>query len=575
MVERVLLLHGGGTAHALAETEFPDAFRARFGADVPDERWAAVCVVATDVSHLRRVVAGLREAGRTARLVVVLEQPATTALTIGRVGNNAALAECRSTRRRLDATFTGPVPTRKLLLEVVRRTGRRLLAPGWPVVGLDASLTRWPPGDPGAHRPTDEEAPDLVLVGGDGPRDAWPLDEPDPVSGRPPVVVRPRDELLVGPVDDQLLNPIGFRQAVGPALRLRDVPALHSGCPQVARKAQAIVTTPPREPEMIWLRRVAGLAMAGVPIVLDQPLPPDHARLLGPRLAETLPVQAPPEDPVEREVLSVRQRRAAHATFSPSAWRARLAAEAGLAVPRLRVSVLLCTRRPAQVDFALRQIGRQRVPDDVELEVVLACHGFEAPTEPATCAGLPGDVVPVEVPGDVPFGEALNRASRHATGDLLLKMDDDDWYAEEFLADLLLARRYSGADVVGVPQMYFHVLPEDRTVRFQWAVECFAWQVAGGSMLIDRGAFADLGGFRPVRKHVDAELLRAVADAGGTTFRTHGLGYLCRRQGAGHTWSLGNEEILGHGRVIENVPGFVPPALLTVEPGDRPVVAVR
>ena len=63
--------------------------------------------------------------------------------------------------------------------------------------------------------------------------------------------------------------------------------------------------------------------------------------------------------------------------------------------------------------------------------------------------------------------------------------------------------------------------------------ELYATFVAGGTMMVDRSMLREVGGFRSVRKYVDAQLLAAVRAAGGAIYRTHGLGYLLRRNPPG------------------------------------------
>ena len=149
-------------------------------------------------------------------------------------------------------------------------------------------------------------------------------------------------------------------------------------------------------------------------------------------------------------------------------------------------------------------------------------------------------------------------------------MDDDDWYGRDFLADLLLARRYSGADVVGTPPEFTFVEPLWLTVRRQDATEAFRPVVAGGTMLMDRGAFVALGGFRETRKFVDAGLLAAVIDAGGTVYRCHGHGYVLRRGAQGHTWDPGLGYFVGRKLSWHQWRGFRPSPLLEADDDSRP-----
>jgi hypothetical protein len=153
-------------------------------------------------------------------------------------------------------------------------------------------------------------------------------------------------------------------------------------------------------------------------------------------------------------------------------------------------------------------------------------------------------------------------------------MDDDDWYGPEFVSDLLLARSYSGADVVGTPPEFIYVEPLDVTVRRRDVTERFRPVVAGGTLMVSREAHAAVGGFRPtMRRYVDAGLLDALTSAGGSVYRTHGHGYLLRRSGGGHTWDPGLGYFLSRARTDQQWRGFRPSPLLAPDPTDIPRTA--
>jgi hypothetical protein len=103
---------------------------------------------------------------------------------------------------------------------------------------------------------------------------------------------------------------------------------------------------------------------------------------------------------------------------------------------------------------------------------------------------------------------------------------------------MALAMSYSGADLVGGLSQLVYLEQIDRTVlRPGGPSERFSAYISGGTLVMDRSVLDEVGGFRPLRRHVDSGLLRAVAAAGGRIYRTHGLGYLLHRRADGHTWT--------------------------------------
>ena len=492
----VLLVAPGADAGPLAD--HPGATVQPLTSPVPSPReHDAVVLVARDLVSLRRAVTGLANVGRAHRVGVWFEREVGQLPTVAPSARWAAVDEVAAARTPysfLLLSYAVPVPVRPVLLEVARAAAPSArLAVGWPVLGAARTAAdHWPAADPSAKvamlaRVLDQSVdapPDLVLVA----RDDVPVEVPTgdhPVLGRPTrvAVVEPdlgweewatlspaegmqalaaRGPASLGAVDDQVINPIGFERDVsgatgvlgagpGPGHRLAvldrrtvvatidplagvsdaDLPAL--------RELRGVRLGWQGGPgPQAYCRAVAGLAAAGVPLDADA-VPGWAGALLTRDLVDLLDGPVDLADRLRREERSVRGRRAALLAHGATPWRRALAEAHGVQGPaRPTVSVLLTTRRPDMLPFALRQVARQR---GIDLEVVLTTHGF-APEESTLAAFGEACVAPVTrlaAESTELFGSVLNRAAAVATGDLLLKMDDDDWYGPDFAADLLLA----------------------------------------------------------------------------------------------------------------------------------------
>ncbi|MFI9841316.1 glycosyltransferase family 2 protein [Nonomuraea sp. NPDC051941] len=334
------------------------------------------------------------------------------------------------------------------------------------------------------------------------------------------------------------ITPCGFART--PEKGLARLHWTHDGWAVEGQRPDVPALRPLRGLEIEWpaaevpLEGLLRLAAAGVPLTADRAapwVPGDLAALLTDRdwLGHAADGTARSLADLRREEHSVRLRRLGHRVSRPSV--------------SPSVSIVMSSKRPGMVGTALAQMGRQR---DVEVEVLLGLHGvgFEEVREAVESCSLP--VKWIEVPQDVPFGEALNRLAALARGDYLVKWDDDDWYGPRHLGDLLMALAYSGADVVGTTAEFFYLEPLRATVRrttfasgAAYPSEVWADHVAGGTILISRAKFQEIGGFPRLSRAVDLEFLKAAQKAGARVYRTHGLGYVLRRGlGDEHTWQL-------------------------------------
>ena len=430
---------------------------------------------------------------------------------------------------------------------------------------------------------------------GETPPDAVLADTAQDAAGlrAPAVLVSDAPELAVPAFDPALDNPVGWVRDVQPKVLALGPPA-HLPPGARARRAAA----PGDRAALLHCHHIediaafhdhaaaragtlARLAARGVPVhLLDRD--PALAPLLGAELFGLMRAGLDIGAAAEREAASIAQRRAALRAHSLEARARQVCQAAGATPPPLpTVSVLLATRRPALLDYAVASVARQRYP---RLELVLALHGpgFEPRAVDAALEQLAHPRTVLRLEAARPLGEVLAATTAAADGALLAKMDDDDAYGPEHLWDLALAHGYSGASLVGKFPATVYLARSNRTVQVRWVpAETWSASVTGGTLLIAPDDLERAGGWRAAPRHVDEALVDDVLRAGGTVYRTHAAGYVLVRHGDRHTWRRADAAFLADaGSVREgwpgdsaDLPGVPPPPVAdgrSAPPSERP-----
>jgi hypothetical protein len=344
-------------------------------------------------------------------------------------------------------------------------------------------------------------------------------------------------------------GPGGLPTRVVPALAAHDLPGLLDAL----RTHRAVLDHPGLHADAgahaHWLTT---LALARVPLLLAEPLPATVVGLLGAPLAAVLAgtTSADLHDHVARERRTVLALRAAWTSATPTALWRRLAPAIGLPAPRRpEVSMVLATNRP---DHLLHAVGQAAAQTWGRSELVVVLHGdaFEPGWEDrvtARAAEVAPDlpVVVRRAGSELLLGEVLDVGCEAAGGDLVTKVDDDDWYSPDHVVDLLAAREQSGAHLVGKAAEFTHLAALDLTIRrMADGAERPSRSVAGGTFLLARHDLWSLGGWPHTPRFVDQRLLDALEEAGGLLHRTHGFGYVLNRHGVGHTWDADTDYFL-------------------------------
>ena len=302
---------------------------------------------------------------------------------------------------------------------------------------------------------------------------------------------------------------------------------------------------------------LAALAGAGVVVHIDAP-DPELAATLGPALHDLMASDdVAGADAHRREQLSIEMRRCALRDHSLRSRARQILSATGISAQPPEVSILAPTRRPDRVADVITTAAGQTYP---RLELVLALHGdgFGSDAEIEALAGDLGQSLRiVRVDSAETLGGVLRAAAEAAEGQLITKMDDDDYYGAEHVQDLVLAHEYSQAELIGKSAEYVYLERLDKTVRDQNRQK-FSEQyipfvgVSGGVLMISRHDLEEAGGWRRVPRRVDIALAHDVTLAGGRIYWTHGAGYLRVRHGDEHTWNVEDSHFLGRASEVRD-----------------------
>jgi glycosyltransferase involved in cell wall biosynthesis len=216
-------------------------------------------------------------------------------------------------------------------------------------------------------------------------------------------------------------------------------------------------------------------------------------------------------------------------------------------LPPERVSIVFSTNRPGYLEHAY---GNIRSQDWVDKELITVLHGdgFDLGVVERLNATLDFPVTVVEAPQHWTLGDCYNAAIDAATGDYITIMDDDDYYGEHHITDLVLAHRYSNADIVGKMVDYFYLADLEVTVaRDTGATERFTKHVGGATMLLSRD-LARLLRFERISLGVDKSFYGRALWRGRTIYSTHPFNINVNRRSSGHTWQLDYDDLLGIAR---------------------------
>ncbi|VXA94576.1 conserved hypothetical protein [Luteimonas sp. 9C] len=219
------------------------------------------------------------------------------------------------------------------------------------------------------------------------------------------------------------------------------------------------------------------------------------------------------------------------------------------------ISCLLITRRPERLRGALENFRRQLYPN---CELIMVLHGHHVPDIDLSAKGR--RVMALEAPTSVGLGDCLNLAAARASGDFWAKLDDDDYYAPEYLTRMHALIEMAPAEVVGMPLLFTHFESDDTVYcdvpkldgafRFEKG-----WRSGGicGATLAGRTEILRRIPFRSDRRRgVDSRFLDDCSSEGVRIAVGDGFGFVCHRSAdiSQHTWEGDEKGVRARGFLL-------------------------
>ncbi len=341
---------------------------------------------------------------------------------------------------------------------------------------------------------------------------------------------------------DRYRFPERYRSFLRPSVPFREMAGLYKRF-KVFLNVNTIIDSP-----TMLSRRVYELLASGTPVV-SAPSAALEAQF--PDIVATGRTEAEITEQVERLLsdeeywLRVSQRGMrsvfkAHTYAHRAATMARVLGLKADADPTPLVSIVIASCRPKNVDRIVENVARQTHPNCEVMLVLTPNFGDADVTRLSALAELTNiRRVEIRIFGpEVTLGRCLNEAVRLSQGNFIAKFDDDNFYFENFLSDLLFPFAFGNYDVVGKESYFCYLGGRDELIwRFPEKRFQQTHFVAGDAMILRRRVFEKTA-FPEKRVGEDTQLLKDIVGYGGQIFAADHFNFIKYRAPniTDHTW---------------------------------------
>ena len=223
------------------------------------------------------------------------------------------------------------------------------------------------------------------------------------------------------------------------------------------------------------------------------------------------------------------------------------------------VSIIIATCRPHKIDQIVENIGCQVYKNK---EVIIVTQNYS----PADIQLLKSKLNQLYLKESIIFqedakvvlGARLNNAIALAKGIYWAKMDDDDYYFANYLADMIIPFMMIDCDIVGKAAQFYYMESSNKTFLRKPNIYNTESNYISGATLVVKKQKHNILKFKEVSLREDIELLNSAKQQGLIIYATDPFNHIVWRHQLieNHTWQLNAEQTI-LSQSIEVNSGFV------------------
>ncbi|MCH7340612.1 glycosyltransferase family protein [Acinetobacter higginsii] len=211
-----------------------------------------------------------------------------------------------------------------------------------------------------------------------------------------------------------------------------------------------------------------------------------------------------------------------------------------------KVSIIMATMREHFIDRIIENISRQNY---VNFEVMIVTQNFskkgitKLKKALSSLKKLKGFQL-IEINSEMTLGERLNKAASLSKGEYLAKMDDDDFYFENYLTDMMIPFSFGNFGLVGKKEIFIYLEGMDKTVlKYYQQGHRVTDFVAGATLVINKSIFDSVGGFDALNRSEDSTLIEKLKGKNYSIYAADPFNFIAWRgkDTQNHTWQVNDE----------------------------------
>lgn len=191
----------------------------------------------------------------------------------------------------------------------------------------------------------------------------------------------------------------------------------------------------------------------------------------------------------------------------------------------------------------------------LQRELVVALHGYKTiDLLPKERSALQGARAVLELPGNFSLGRCINLAIAESRGIFIAKVDDDDLYAREYLAEAIKHLLAGDGDIVGKAETFVYLEKSGIILLKKPGAGLKSLKFVQGATLVFSRSWALQCPFRDITLREDTSFLEDSRLRGATIYSSSRKQFMCYRRAAmdTHTSILTDADFIKTGIILRS-----------------------